>query len=120
MIDKKDEYDEDDQGGQVNNLVDALGLVETTFDKKSYTSYIKVYMQKIKAHLEQKNPDRVKPFMTAASNFVKKILSTFDDYEFYTGESMSPEGLVLLKFYKGEEIDPYFYVFKDGLEKEKV
>lgn len=120
MIDKKDDYDEDDQGGQVNNFVDALALAETTFDKKSYTSYIKGYMQKIKSHLESTNPDRVKPFMTAASGFVKKILTTFDEYEFYTGESMSPDGLVLLKFYKGQEIDPYFYVFKDGLNQEKV
>jgi len=69
MITKKDEYDEDAVEGQVNNYVDALSLVETTFDKKSYTSYIKGYMGKIKAHLEASNPDRVKPFMTGMCLF---------------------------------------------------
>lgn len=55
----------------VNNLVQAHGLSETFFDKKSFTSYIKVYLQKVKAYLEEKNPERVKPFMTGMLYFFK-------------------------------------------------
>jgi hypothetical protein len=33
---------------------------------------------------------------------------------------METEGIVLLQFYKGEETDPYFWIFKDGLIEEKA
>jgi hypothetical protein len=106
-------------------------------------AYIKGYMGAVKAHLEKTNPDRVKGFMASAQTVVKKILANFDDYRFFTGslpklsafacfvafhadplwcsgESMNTEGIVLLQFYKGEETDPYFWIFKDGLIEEKA
>lgn len=94
-------------------------LQETCFTKESYKQYIKDYMKAIKAKLEKNNPDRVKPFMCGAAEKIKDILGKFKDYQFYTGESMNPEGMVALLDYREDGITPYLTFFKDGLEIEK-
>eukprot|EP01116_Phalansterium_solitarium_P006547 TRINITY_DN18883_c0_g1_i1.p1 TRINITY_DN18883_c0_g1~~TRINITY_DN18883_c0_g1_i1.p1 ORF type:complete len:171 (-),score=79.82 TRINITY_DN18883_c0_g1_i1:253-765(-) len=104
----------------VNNVLDAHRLQTTSFDKKSYMTYIKGYMKAVLEKLKVSNPDRVEPFQKAAQGFIKNVLAKFDDYEFYTGESMEPEAMVILKFYKEDGLIPYFYFFKDGVEEEKV
>jgi hypothetical protein len=53
-------------------------------------------MKAVKAHLQEKNPDRVAAFEKEAAEFAKKIVGNFKDYEFYVGESMNPEGMVSL------------------------
>ena len=105
---------------QVNNLVDAMRLQMTSFDKKSYMGYIKAYMKSIVDKLKETNPDRVKVFQEKIQPFIKKILGSFDEYTFYTGENMDPEAMVAMMFYKEDGITPYFYFFKDGLVEEKV
>ena len=41
-----------------------------------------------------KPDDEVKAFETGAQKFVKeKLLPNFKDWEFYTGESMNPDGM---------------------------
>ena len=62
---------------QVNNVINAFGLQSTSFDKKSYTTYIKGYLKKIKAYLEQNNPERAPVFEELAKVHVKKILTNF-------------------------------------------
>ncbi|KAJ3268612.1 Translationally-controlled tumor protein [Terramyces sp. JEL0728] len=104
----------------VNNVVYTFRLSETSFDKKSYMSYIKGYMKTIKAHLQEHNPDRVATFEANAPAFVKKILGNIKDYEFFVGESMDPEGAVGLLNYREDGITPYITYFKDGLKTEKV
>jgi hypothetical protein len=42
------------------------------------------------------------------------------DYEFYTGESMDPDGMVALLNYREDGVTPYFTFFKDGLAEEKL
>ncbi|MEI4867057.1 hypothetical protein, partial [Klebsiella pneumoniae] len=44
---------------RVNNIVHSFRLTETSFDKKSYMTYLKGYMKAVKAHLQEKNPERV-------------------------------------------------------------
>lgn len=39
-------------------------------------------MKKIKAHLQEANPDRVEPFEKDAAAFAKKVVTNFKDYEF--------------------------------------
>ena len=63
-------------------------MTATSFDKKSYGAHLKAYMGAIKAHLEKTNPERVTEFMKGAQTFAKRVLGKFDDYEFYTTESM--------------------------------
>lgn len=77
-------------------------------------------MKSIKKYLEEKNPDRVSVFEEKVQPFVKKIISNFGDYEFYVGESMNPEGTVLLLNYREDGVTPYFTIFKDGLKEVKV
>lgn len=51
-----------------------------------------------------------------------ELLKKFKDLTFYTGESMNPDGMVVLGDYKeidGEE-RPVFYFPKYGLEEEKL
>ncbi len=80
----------------VNDVVHSFRLQSTAFDKKAYMTYIKGYMKSIKKYLEEHNPDRVPIFEDKVKDFVKKILGNFSDYEFYTGESMNPDGAVAL------------------------
>eukprot|EP00005_Dracoamoeba_jomungandri_P006125 CAMPEP_0174251106 /NCGR_PEP_ID=MMETSP0439-20130205/1041_1 /TAXON_ID=0 /ORGANISM="Stereomyxa ramosa, Strain Chinc5" /LENGTH=163 /DNA_ID=CAMNT_0015331341 /DNA_START=62 /DNA_END=553 /DNA_ORIENTATION=- len=103
----------------VNNLVDAHRLVETTFTKKSYMVYIKGYLQALRAHLREHNPERTKAFMKAAQVFVGKVSKDFRDYQFFTGESMNPDGMVVLMKYSEDGQTPYVYIFKDGVEEVK-
>ena len=104
---------------RVIDIVNAHKLQETPFDKKTYLAYIKGYMSRLKAHLEKEKPERVADFMKEAQAFVKKIISTFNDYSFYTGESCDPDAMVMILFYKEDGVSPCFYVFKDGVTEER-
>ncbi|KJE89794.1 translationally-controlled tumor protein [Capsaspora owczarzaki ATCC 30864] len=104
----------------VINVVYSHQLVETSFDKKSYTAYIKGYMKAIKAHLEKNQPERVDVFTKGMPEIVKKILGNFDNYQFFTGASMNVDGLVVLLNYREDGVTPYFIIFKDGVIPEKV
>jgi len=90
-------------------------------DKKSYTAYLKDYMKKLVAKLEEKSPDQVDVFKTNMNKVMKDILSRFKELQFFTGESMDIDGMVGLMEYR--EIDgqsvPVMMFFKHGLEEEK-
>jgi len=109
----------DDQAETVNDVVDSFRLEQTSFDKKSYLMCIKAYMKAIKAKLEESNPSRVPIFEKGAQAYVKKILEKFDDYEFYTGDSMDPEAMVVPLGYREDGMTPYLIYWKDGLRAEK-
>ena len=109
----------DDQAEKVNNVVYSFKLAPTSFDKKSYMTYIKGYMKKVKAHLQETNPDRIPIFEKGIASFVKKVLGNFNDYEFYTGESMNPDGMVALLNYREDGTTPFFSFIKDALKEEK-
>lgn len=51
-------------------------------------------MKSVKTKLEASNPDRVAAFEKGAAAYAKKIVANFKDYEFFTGESMDPDGMV--------------------------
>ncbi|KAF3308616.1 hypothetical protein TWF173_001076 [Orbilia oligospora] len=104
----------------VNNVVYSFRLQSTSFDKKSYLTYLKGYMKTVKAKLAETNPGRVEAFEKGAQAFAKKIVGGFKDYEFYVGESMNPDGAVLLLNYREDGVTPYFTVWKDGLSEMKV
>ncbi|CAG8571103.1 4474_t:CDS:2 [Diversispora eburnea] len=106
---------------QVNNVIHAFRLQETTFDKKSYMTYLKGYMKKLEAHLE-KNPDfNMTEWKEKIKNFTKeKIVTKIDDYQFYTGESFNQDGMIALLNYREDGVTPYITLFKHGLREEKV
>ncbi|KAL0274201.1 UNVERIFIED_CONTAM: hypothetical protein PYX00_006681 [Menopon gallinae] len=90
-------------------------------DKKSYTAYLKDYMKKLVAKLEENSPDQVEVFKTNMNKVMKDILGRFKDLQFFTGTSMEIDGMVALMEYRdidGESV-PVMMFFKHGLEEEK-
>ncbi|KAJ7908317.1 Mss4-like protein [Mycena leptocephala] len=81
---------------QVNNVAHSFRLQSTTFDKKSFLTYLKGYMKAVKAKLAESKPDR------------------------YTGEAMNPDGMVALLNYREDGVTPYFTFWKDGLKEIKL
>jgi len=109
----------DDKAVTVNNMADAHRLVETSYDKKNYTAHIKAYLKRVSEKVAAAGKDQ-KAFQAAAQEYVgKTLIPKFDDYAFYTGETMDPEAMVVLKVYKEDGIIPYFLVWKDGVKEEK-
>jgi len=117
-----EEQDEavEDGAVTVNNVAHSFRLQSTTFDKKSYLTYLKGYMKAVKTKLSETNPGRVEAFEKGAAAYAKKIVANFKDFEFYTGESMNPEGMVALLNYREDGITPYFTFWKDGLKEVKL
>jgi len=97
---------------QVNNIVHSFRLNETQFDKKSYLTYLKGYMKSVKAKLQETKPDEVAAFEKGAAAFAKKVVANFKDYEFFTGESMDPDGMCVLLNYREDGTTPYMWVIR--------
>ncbi|PSN74979.1 microtubule/calcium-binding protein [Corynespora cassiicola Philippines] len=112
----------DDQAQTVIDVVHSFRLNETSFDKKTYLSHLKGYMKAVKTKLQEKgaSADEIKAFETGAQGFAKKIVSNFKDYEFLIGESMDPDGMVVLLNYREDGITPFVTVWKHGLDEMKV
>jgi len=107
---------------QVIDVVHSFRLHSTGFDKKGYLSYLKGYMKKVKEAMKEKgaSDEEVSAFEKGAGAFAKKILGSFKDYEFFTGESMDPDGMIVLLNYREDGVTPYVTVWKHGLIEMKV
>lgn len=53
------------------------------------------YMKAVKEQMKANgaSDEDVKAFEGGASKYAKKIVGNFKDYDFYTGESMNPDGM---------------------------
>ncbi|KAK1967113.1 translationally controlled tumor-associated [Colletotrichum sublineola] len=108
---------------KVNNIVHSFRLQSTQFDKKGYLTYLKGYMKAVKAALQEKGApaEKITAFEKGAQTYVKeKLLPNFKDFEFYTGESMNPDGMVVLLNYREDGVTPYIIVWQHGLTEMKV
>ncbi|KAF9152654.1 hypothetical protein DFQ26_000823 [Actinomortierella ambigua] len=115
------EGDEDEQHSEVitvNNVVATFRLQQVSYDKKSYTTYLKGYLKALEVELKGTNPSRVEGFNQEAAALFQKVLDDFESYEFYRGESMDPEAMVMLLRYRSDGT-PYFTAFKDGVKAER-
>lgn len=105
---------------RINDIVTSFSLQETSFTKKEYVTVIKAYMQKLKKHLAEKESDRVDIFMKGATEFVKWVVANFDEFKFYSGPSYDQSAMIVLSYYKEEANEaPHFLFIKDGLREEK-
>ena len=79
----KSEDDEgvDDKAEKVVDVIDTFRYTETSFSKEDYIAYIKAYMKKVKAQLEEKNKERVPIFTKGAQEMVKWILGNFKEFQ---------------------------------------
>jgi hypothetical protein len=50
-------------------------------------------MKAIKAELAKNKPEEVEAFEKGAQAYAKKIVGDIKNYDFYTGESMNPDGM---------------------------
>eukprot|EP00923_Selenidium_pygospionis_P005755 GHVN01009821.1.p1 GENE.GHVN01009821.1~~GHVN01009821.1.p1 ORF type:complete len:172 (+),score=39.92 GHVN01009821.1:77-592(+) len=112
-----------DAGGDdsaVSGIDVVLGHRLCQFDmkKKDYMTHIKEYMSKVKERIAKECPDEMDIFVKGSSKFVKDVLSNYKEWDLYCGESMNPDGMLVLCKWDGET--PYLYYFKHGLEAEKV
>ena len=102
------------------DVIESARLVSVPYDKKSYQKHIKDYIAAILKKKESESEDEAATFKKRAGAAVKKVLENFKNWEFYTGESMNPDGMVILMDYREDGITPYFWFIKDGLIAEKV
>ncbi|KAK5132374.1 hypothetical protein LTR08_009145 [Meristemomyces frigidus] len=117
----------DDEGDESNaqtviDVVHSFRLNETQFDKKAYLSHLKGFMKMVKEKMNKRgaSEDEVKAFEKGAQGYAKKIVANFKDYEFLIGESMDPDGMVVLLNYREDGVTPYVTIWKHGLVEEKV
>jgi len=102
------------------NIIHTHNLKETSFTKQSYQAYIKGYMKRILTKLEQSNPERAAQFKAKVPLYMKnEVLGKFEQLEFFTGEKMDPDAMVILMNYREDGLTPYFMIFKDGIVEEK-
>ena len=76
-------------GGEiVVNIVSQHNLQECIMDKATYMAAIKAYLPRAVAHMKENGKeDDVKAFRGKATEFVKFVVSKFDQFTFYTGAS---------------------------------
>jgi hypothetical protein len=79
-------------------------------------------MKKIKEHIKATGGSDadVTAFEKGAGAYAKTIIGSFKDYEFLVGESMDPDGMVILLNYREDGVTPYVIVWKQGLTEMKV
>lgn len=72
------------------------------------------YMKKVKEAMKAAGADdaKVTEFEKAAQGYAKKIIGNFKDYDFYVGESMDPDGMVVLMNYREDGVTPFVTVWK--------
>lgn len=100
-------------------------LTETSFEKAAFMAYIKGYLKNLieKLKANGKSDEEVKTFQTNAQTFVKSVVSSFDDWQFFYPDMSSDDAdydTAMVIYCKWDGETPYFYYFKDGLKAEKV
>ena len=70
------------------------------------------YMKKVKEAMKAAGADdaKVTAFEKGAQAYAKKIIGNFKDYDFYVGESMDPDGMVVLMNYREDGVTPFVSV----------
>lgn len=80
------------------------------------------YMKRVKTTMKTKgaSDEEVTAFEKGAQGYAKKIVTNFKDYDFYIGESMDPDGMVVLMNYREDGVTPFVTIWKHGLTEMKV
>ncbi|KAF5667111.1 translationally-controlled tumor [Fusarium heterosporum] len=118
-IEGAEELDGDDDL-YVNNVVHSFKLQPTSVNKRSYEDRLKSYFKFLLWKLGEQGRDQtyIAEFQKNAQAYAKgRILSHFDDYEFYTGESVEDGGMIVLMNYREDGETPYLTFWKHGLEE---
>ncbi|XP_036084229.1 translationally-controlled tumor protein-like [Rousettus aegyptiacus] len=76
-------------------------LQESSFTREAYQKYINGYVEPVKGKLEEQTRRR-KALYDRITEHIKHILANFKNYQFFIGENMNPDGMVVLLEY-GED-----------------
>ncbi|KAL8968184.1 MAG: hypothetical protein Q9183_002582 [Haloplaca sp. 2 TL-2023] len=110
-------------GFRLNFLGDEASGTRAFGTLKDYQGQLKTYMKKVVTKLKENGADdeKVKAFQNGAQNYFKDhIKPNFKDFDFYVGESMDPDGMVVLLNYREDGVTPYVIIWRDGLTEMKV
>ncbi|KAI1335727.1 translationally-controlled tumor protein [Xylariaceae sp. FL0016] len=112
----------EDAAEKVNNIVHSFRLQQTSFDKKSWATTVKQYLTTLsKKQVENGVPkEEADEHLKKCINACKEIVKTFKDWEFFTGESMDVDGMIVMMNYREDGVTPYMRFWKHGLESMKV
>lgn len=80
-------------------------------------------MKKVTEKMKENGADeaQIKAFQSGAQNYyTKKIAPNFKDFDFYAGESVDTDGMVVLLNYREDGVTPYVTIWKYGLTQMKV
>lgn len=80
---------------------------------------LQAYVKRLLKYLEEKRPERVESFKAEAMPAVQKIMDSFDQWQFFLGESNDATAMIVLMDWK-DDTTPYMLFFKDGLVEEKM
>ncbi|MCJ1476141.1 hypothetical protein MMC13_004806 [Lambiella insularis] len=108
---------------RLNFLGDEASGTRLFGTKKDYMGQLKTYMKKVVEKMKESGADEamVKKFQTGAQNYYTKVIApNFKDYDFYVGESMDTDGMVVLLNYREDGVTPYVTIWKYGLKEMKV
>jgi hypothetical protein len=94
-------------------------------ERSQYLAYFKGYLSRL---IEKVIRPRFSGDEKAILEWKKKIQDVFnkevlqkdfDEFQFYSGSSMDPDGIIVLAIYENGAQNPTFLVWKDGLKEEK-
>merc|ERR1711935_1268597 len=114
----------DDTSVKKLNIVLSHQLQELPMGAEDYKGALKPFLKKVKAHLEENEPDRVESFMKEAQVAAKRIMKLLKkgQVDLYVGESFDCEGMLAILEWReidGEE-KPCLLVWKDCVNIRKV
>ncbi|CAO3566997.1 unnamed protein product [Mortierella alpina] len=119
-VSAEDAADDYEDGTEItNNVVHSFSLSSTSFDKKSYLTHAKQYVKSLKPHIRLEG-DAIKAYEVETAAAFRKIAEAFNVYEFFVGNTMNPDGAVMLLNYREDGVTPYFTVFKYGVKAREV
>lgn len=101
----------------VDNLIQTFRLQPTTYDKQSYSNYITNYTKNLETKLREKgkNDKEISEYYARFNPAYEYILDHLNEFQFYTGESKNPDGIVGLLNHR-EDGSAYFTFYMDGVE----
>ncbi|KAL3132522.1 hypothetical protein ABBQ32_009065 [Trebouxia sp. C0010 RCD-2024] len=102
---------------KVVDIVDSFRLVEQSgHDKKSFMGYIKPWLSKV---IEKLPEDQQAEFKGKAQASIKFLIGKIKDLQFFSGESMDPDGTLAYAYYKEGASQPTFLFPKFALKGTK-
>ncbi|VVB05103.1 unnamed protein product [Arabis nemorensis] len=104
-----------DQAVKVIDIVDTYRLQEQpSFDKKTFIAYVKKYIELLIPNLDAEQEKAFKKGIEGATNF---LVSKLVDLQFFAGEEMHDEGILVFCYYKEGATNPTFWYFAHGLKE---